>query len=104
MIPAIAGVIGPLGPAEWSVGSVADPAAAGSGSVTFGNVLSGALDSLEQSQATATSAAQALATGHATDPAQAVTAVENAALAMDLASQIRTKLVESVQNVFQTQV
>jgi flagellar hook-basal body complex protein FliE len=104
MIAAISGAIGPLGPSEWSVGTLADPAASGSGAPTFGNVLSGALDSLEQSQANGTTAAQALATGTATDPTQAVTAVENAALAMDLAAQIRTKLVESVQNVFQTQV
>jgi flagellar hook-basal body complex protein FliE len=33
-----------------------------------------------------------------------VTAVENASLEMDLASQIRTKLVDSVNTIFQTQV
>ena len=113
MIPAISGAIGPLGPSEWSVGGVGgvgalgqDPAAAVSpaGSGSFSGALTSALSSLEQTQAQGTSAAQALATGQLSDPTQAVTAVENASLAMDLASQIRTKLVDSVQNVFQTQV
>jgi flagellar hook-basal body complex protein FliE len=51
-----------------------------------------------------TTAAQGLATGQLSDPTQAITAVENASLAMDLASQIRTKLVDATQNIFQTQV
>ena len=49
-------------------------------------------------------ASQQLATGQLTDPTQAITSVENASLAMDLASQIRTKLVDAVNTVFQTQV
>ena len=112
MIPAIAGAIGPLGPSEWSAGSVAslgqDPSAAvnpaGSGSGSFGNALTGAINSLEQTQAGATNAAQQLATGQLNDPTQAITAVENASMAMDLASQIRTKLVSAVDTIFQTQV
>lgn len=111
MIPPISGAVGPLGAGEWSVGSVgsvgttpgtATTAASGSGS--FGAALTNAIGSLEQSQATATSAAQGLATGQLTDPTQAVTAVENAALEMDYASQIRTKLDEAVNTIFQTQV
>ena len=102
MIPAISGAIGPLGPAEWSVGSVNQAPAAGNGS--FSGALTGAINSLEQTQASATDAAQQLATGQLTDPTQAITSVENASLAMDLASQIRTKLVDAVNTVFQTQV
>jgi flagellar hook-basal body complex protein FliE len=112
MIPAISGAVGPLGPSEWSVGSVGSvgqnaatgPAAAGSGDGSFGSALTGAINSLEASQANATTASQQLATGQLTDPTQAITAVENASLAMDLASQIRTKLVDGVNQVFQTQV
>jgi flagellar hook-basal body complex protein FliE len=113
VIPAISGAIGPLGPSEWSVGSVGglgqDPNAAvngttGSGDGSFGGALTGAINSLEQTQATATDASQQLATGQLTDPTQAITSVENASLAMDLASQIRTKLVSAVDTVFQTQV
>jgi flagellar hook-basal body complex protein FliE len=113
VIPAISGAIGPLGPSEWSVGSVGglgqDPNAAvngttGSGDGSFGGALTGAINSLEQTQNNATTASQQLATGQLTDPTQAITSVENASLAMDLASQIRTKLVNAVDTVFQTQV
>jgi flagellar hook-basal body complex protein FliE len=112
VIPAISGAIGPLGPSEWSVGPVGslgqdpaaavDPSAASGGG--FGGALTSAINSLEQSQAQASTAAQGLATGQLTDPTQAITSVENASLAMDLASQIRTKLVDATQNIFQTQV
>ena len=116
MIPAISGAIGPLGPSEWGVGSVGsigstpgvaqDPnAIAGtSGDNSFSGTLTNAISSLEQTQVQGTSAAQGLATGQLSDPTQAITAVENASLAMDLASQIRTKLVDATQNIFQTQV
>jgi flagellar hook-basal body complex protein FliE len=113
VIPAIAGAIGPIGPSEWSVGSVGslgqDPSTAvngatGSGDGSFGGALTGAINSLEQTQANATTASQQLATGQLTDPTQAITSVENASLAMDLASQIRTKMVDAVNTVFQTQV
>lgn len=108
MIPAISAALGPLDPSEWSVGgagSVTDPAgAASSGSGSFSGALSNAIDSLQQTQTDATGAAQQLATGQATDPTAAVTAVENASLAMDLASQIRTKLVDATNTIFQTQV
>ena len=115
MIPAISGAIGPIGPSEWSVGSVgslgqgaAGPGGAvnptGSGDGSFGGALTGAINSLEQTQTNATTASQQLATGQLTDPTQAITSVENASMAMDLASQIRTKLVNAVDTVFQTQV
>jgi flagellar hook-basal body complex protein FliE len=111
VIAPISGAIGPIGPSEWSVGSVGgvgqDPSAAinpSAGSGSFGDALTGAINGLEQTQANATTAAQQLATGQLTDPTQAITSVENASLAMDLASQIRTKLVNAVNTVFQTQV
>jgi flagellar hook-basal body complex protein FliE len=112
VIPAISGAIGPLGSGEWSVGgvgSLGQSGATGAGAATgsdgsFGSALSGAINSLEASQANATTASQQLATGQLTDPTQAITSVENASLAMDLASQIRTKLVDAVDQVFQTQM
>ena len=48
--------------------------------------------------------AVALANGTATDPTTAVMAVERAQLSMQLASQLRTKGVEAINDVFHTQV
>jgi flagellar hook-basal body complex protein FliE len=117
MIPAISGAIGPLGAGEWSAGSVGSVGSAGSttgaaitpdvtGAVqgSFGGTLTNAISSLEQSQATATSSAQALATGQLIDPTKAVAAVENASLSMQLAAQLRDKLVSAENTIFQTQV
>jgi flagellar hook-basal body complex protein FliE len=63
-----------------------------------------AVKSLQATQDEATKASTDLATGQATDPTAVVMAVERAQLAMQLASQIRTKAVEAAQTIFQTQV
>ena len=70
----------------------------------FGDLLGKSLSSLAASQTEAAEASQALATGQATDPTAVVMAVERAQLAMQLASQIRTKAVEAAQDIFHTQV
>ena len=67
-------------------------------------MLGNSLQSLAATQNEAASASQALATGQATDPTAVVMAVERAQLAMQLASQIRTKAVEAAQDIFHTQV
>jgi flagellar hook-basal body complex protein FliE len=67
-------------------------------------MLSSSLATLAETQTQAAGAAQALATGEATDPTAVVMAVERAQLAMQLASQIRTKAVEAAQDLFHTQV
>jgi flagellar hook-basal body complex protein FliE len=92
---------------EWNVGSVGtvDQAAptggtAGSSGASFGSLLG----QLQNTQDQAASASQALATGQASDPTAVVMAVERAQLAMQLASQIRTKAVEAAQDIFHTQV
>ena len=110
MIPAISPALGQLNPSEWSVGSVGGAGAAQNGNVpatgngSFSGALTNALSSLDQTQANATNAAQGLATGQLSDPTQAVTAVENASLSMDLAAQIRDKLVSAETTIFNTQV
>jgi flagellar hook-basal body complex protein FliE len=86
--------------AEWQIGPVEAPAEAGATGSGFGKMLSG----LQNTQTEAAQAAQDLATGQATDPTAVVMAVERAQLSMQLASQIRTKAVEAVQTIFQTQV
>jgi flagellar hook-basal body complex protein FliE len=118
MIPSIG--VGPLGASEWSVGAVpglssvlgsdsgasqtgsTEPTASGTGS--FANALTHAIGALDTSQNTAAVDSEQLATGQATDPTQAVTAVENASLSMDFASQIRNQLDSAAQTVFQTQM
>ena len=96
--------------ADWQIGSIgsADGPGAGTAAPTagagFGGMLAkqvGQLDALQQDAATAS---QQLATGQATDPSQTVMAIERAQLAMQLASQIRTKGVEALQDIFHTQV
>ena len=70
----------------------------------FGGALTDAISSLEGSQLSASQASQELATGTVKDPEAAVTTVEDAALEMQLAAQIRAKATEAAQTIFQTQV
>lgn len=87
-----------------SIGSISAPADATKGGSGFGSMLGDAIDGLQKTQTDAAAAAQDLATGKATDPTAVVMAVERAQLSMQMASQIRTKAVEAVQTIFQTQV
>jgi flagellar hook-basal body complex protein FliE len=90
--------------AEWQIAPLQptqEPAETGTG---FGGMLGQALDSLTQSQTEAAAGAQQLAAGTAEDPTAVVMAVERAQLSMQLASQIRNKLVEAAQDIFHTQV
>jgi len=87
-----------------SAGATGATGAAGEAGSGFGGALTEAISSLEQTQDSATSASQALATGTAADPESAVVTVQDAQLAMELAAQIRTKATEAVQSVFNTQV
>jgi flagellar hook-basal body complex protein FliE len=96
---------------EWSIPPIDDATAegAGAGAVQgagsgFGSMLSDQLGKLETSQNEAADAAQALATGQASDPEAVVMAVERARLSMQLASTLRNKAVEAINDVFHTQV
>jgi flagellar hook-basal body complex protein FliE len=94
-----------VGGAEWQIGGTTLPGSSQApASGGFGSMLSSSLQSLADTQTEAAGAAQALATGQATDPTAVVMAVERAQLAMQLASQIRTKAVEAAQDIFHTQV
>jgi flagellar hook-basal body complex protein FliE len=93
-----------IGGPEWQVGPLEAPAqqpAAGSG---FGAMVGQSLKSLQATQDQAAQASLDLATGQASDPTAVVMAVERAQLAMQLASQIRTKAVEAAQDIFHTTV
>jgi flagellar hook-basal body complex protein FliE len=110
-VPAMGAGPLPVGGADWNVGSVGqldgtpttDAAGAASGS-GFGQMLGHQISSLEQTQTSAADASRSLADGTATDPTQAIVAVERAQLSMQLAAQLRTKGVEALQEIFHTQV
>jgi flagellar hook-basal body complex protein FliE len=98
---------------EWSIGGLgADggiPVGGGAGTggasgSGFGGVLADQIGALEKLQTGAAEGSQALAAGTAADPTAVVMAVEKARLGMQLASQIRTKAVEAVQDIFHTQI
>jgi flagellar hook-basal body complex protein FliE len=99
---AIKGVTG--GP-EWSIGALdGTPTAQSTQGPSFGSLLGDQLSALEKTQNSAADASRSLADGTATDPSQAVIAVERAQLSMQLASQLRTKGVEALQEILHTQV
>jgi flagellar hook-basal body complex protein FliE len=91
---------------EWQVGL--GPEAAPQGAPTnpgqFGGLLADKLGELSALQNDAAQGAQALATGQASDPTAVVMAVEKARLSMQLASQIRTKATEALNDILHTQV
>ena len=97
---------------EWQIDAIApSPAetesAAGAGAtpgVSFGDMLGDQLRTLQARQDEAAQAAQALATGRTSDPTSVIVAVEKAQLSMQLASTLRTKAVESFNDVFRTTV
>jgi flagellar hook-basal body complex protein FliE len=97
--------------ADWSVGGVGqvgpagDTGSAGAASGSgFGKALANQIGQLDAVQNDAATASQQLATGQATDPSATVMTIERARLAMQLASQIRTKGVDALQEVFRTSV
>jgi flagellar hook-basal body complex protein FliE len=103
-IPPIDPSMSVTGP-EWGVGDVG--AVAGTTAQPaqgFGSMLGSAIGKLDQTQTQAANASQSLVDGTATDPSAVVMQVERAQLAMQLASQIRTKATEAYTDVFHTQV
>ena len=95
---------------DWQVGGIGEgeasmgPTQGTEEANGFGGALANQLESLQGSQTEAAEAARSLAAGTATDPESVVMAIERARLSMQLASQIRTKGVEALQDIFHTQV
>jgi flagellar hook-basal body complex protein FliE len=92
------------GGAEWQIQSPTATPGTGQSGKNFGGALSQAIQGLENSQTQAAQASDSLAAGTATDPSSVVMSVERARLAMQLASQIRTKAIEAETDIFHTQV
>lgn len=70
----------------------------------FGSMLTNAIGDLQKTQEAAATQSQALATGQTQDLSSVVTAVQEAQLAMQLASQVRNKAVEAYTEIFHTQI
>ncbi|HEV7495137.1 flagellar hook-basal body complex protein FliE [Baekduia sp.] len=111
-IPSMGGIsgVGGIGPTQpggdWSIGALDGTPTTGatSGGGSFASALGDQLSALEKTQNSAADASRSLADGTATDPTQAIVSVERAQLSMQLASQLRTKGVEALQDLFHTQV
>lgn len=93
----IAGV-GPLDQAP-SVTGAGDASVSG-----FGDTLAKAVEGLESTQTQAAQGAADLAAGTAASPEAVVMGVEKAKLAMQMASTLRTKGVEAMNDILHTQV
>jgi flagellar hook-basal body complex protein FliE len=96
---------------DWSVGlgegaipTTPGGAGAADGASNFGGMLANQIGALEKTQTAAADGARALAAGTASDPTEVVMAIDRARLTMQLASQIRTKSVEAIQDLFHTQI
>lgn len=98
------------GGSEWSVGKVGGPEKAGGAAEAvdpaggFGGMLSNAIDGLQKTQEAASTQATQLATGQTQDLSSVVTAVQEAQLSMELATQVRSKAVEAYTEIFHTQI
>lgn len=103
MIPFDA-AIGAVGGAEWQIAPLTAPATGAAGGADFGAMLGDEISKLAAVQNDASMQATALATGEATDPTQVVMAVEKAQMEMQLATTLRNKGTEAIQELMRTQV
>jgi flagellar hook-basal body complex protein FliE len=92
-----------LGP-QQSVEPAKAPGQANDPAGGFGSMLTNAIGDLEKTQNAAATQAQELATGQTNDLSSVVTAVQEAQLSMQFASQVRNKAVEAYTEIFHTQI
>lgn len=104
-IPGIGAPGAPSAPgATDAIGTGGVDGVAPAGGAGFDDMLAKQVGNLTDLQESAATASQSLANGTATDVSSVVTAVEKAQLAMQLASQIRTKGSEAINDIFHTQI
>lgn len=70
----------------------------------FGQMLQGALNRVQETEAAAASASQQLATGEIQDISQVVIAAEKAAITLQYTLAIRNKVLEAYQDIMRMQV
>ena len=90
--------------AEWNVAPLDGAIPVDGAGGGFGGMLADQIGALEKLQTDAAEGARSLAAGTAADPTAVVMSIERARLGMQLASQVRTKVVDALQDVFHTQV
>lgn len=98
--PAISGAIlpvAPVGPGPFTSPSSPPP-------VTFSEVLQRALTDLNAAQIASDQAVRQLATGEAKSIHEVVLAMEKAGLALQLAAQIRNKLLDAYHEIIRMQI
>lgn len=101
-IPPISSVgVGQIGGAGPAAPTTSAPP---SGSKGFGNLLADEIGKLSSSQQQATTAAQQLASGQATDISTVAMEVEQASLSLQLAVQVRNKVVDAYQELLRMQI
>lgn len=81
-----------------------DPAAGAAGSGGFGAMLRGQMDKLGAAQADGQLAKQDMATGSVDDVAQTMLRVEQANVTLQMATQVRNKVIEAYQEVIRMQM
>ncbi len=92
------GTVSGLGAPQPSQGTGA------SGGTGFGNVLGDLIGKLDATQQQAAQASQDLATGRATDISSVVSQVEKASLDIQLATQVRNKVVDAYNELMRMQI
>jgi flagellar hook-basal body complex protein FliE len=96
--------IPPIKPIGAGLPVTGTPAVEEAGGDVFGQALGAALGKLDAGQQQASQAAQDLATGKATDIASVVTEVEKASLELQLATQVRNKVVDAYSELMRMQI
>jgi len=92
-----------LGP-EFQVPSVQSDATESTGAPGFGGMLESSIDKLNGMLQDASNQSTALAAGTTDDLTGAVVSVERAQLGLQLAVQVRNKVVDAYQEIFRMQV
>jgi flagellar hook-basal body complex protein FliE len=82
----------------------ASPLGGASGTQGFGSMLASKLQGVVELQNQGAAAAQALATGQATDVSAATVSVEKASIALQLVGAMRNKAIDAYQDIMRMQV
>lgn len=94
----------PFGTIASSLASTTDSAQPDSSTPSFSNVLAGALGEVNSLQNDAAAQEEAFALGQTTDIHSVMIAAQKASVSLDLATEVRSKLLDAYQQVMQMQM